>query len=80
MALNCRDELDTARKRQPEIEAVAMEFREEKIVKLKMLMKELESQEVWDDNDHKTYDGWKGQLQQLTYTQGLYDKYDKEHD
>ena len=40
MALNCRDELDTARKRQPEIEAVAMEFREEKIVKLKMLMKE----------------------------------------
>jgi|TARA_B110000967_G_C18780164_1_gene507820 hypothetical protein len=80
MALNCRDELDTARKRQPEIEAVAMEFREEKIVKLKMLMKELESQEVWDDNDHKTYDGWKGQLKELTYTQGLYDKYDKEHD
>ena len=32
MALNCRDELDTARKRQPEIEAVAMEFREEKNV------------------------------------------------
>ena len=34
-----------------------------------MLMTELESQEVW-----------KAQLQRLTYTQGVYDKYDKELD
>ena len=46
MALNCRDELDTARKRRSKIEAVAMELPRERIARLKMLMTELESQEV----------------------------------
>ena len=80
MALNCPDELDTARKRQSKIEAVAMELPRERIARLKMLMTEVESQEVWDDYDHQIYDGWRGQLQLLTSTQGAYDKYDKELD
>jgi len=80
MALNCRDELDTARKRQSKIEAVAMELPRERIARLKMLMTELESQEVWDDYDHIIYDGWKAQLRRLTSTQGVYDKYDRELD